>query len=501
VTCRFPAGRASALLYAFALAGLAAAETPPSPGFAWTKPSGEPAWRLSLEPVAATAEPIALEARAALALIPSFDLALLDGSRLESGKVRGKVVILEFWATWCGPCLKSLPKMQELWTAESPNGLVSIAMNSDEPEPTVRDFAKRLGLRLPIAMYDDAFSQALRVKTLPTVILVDKAGRIRGRWDGYSAGIELTIGDRVRALLAEPADAVPPGRRLADVLEGAGRFDVAWASDLPPSFRVSGLTVLGSGRGSRVVTTAGDMLAVLGADGAIGTRIQVPSSGWRLAAPLPAMKSDVDLVAWRPGSPDLLAIDLDGQRLRPWAAPSPVIDVEMAGGRATFATLGGIAFADLATGTFERRGDALPLRSVAAYGPGGNSLAVLDDGEKLQWFDAEGKTRRPASSTPLFSWSLACAAPDGAVGVVPSTVVATACGSFEPGTKGRQAAIALRTGDLLVVDLAEGRVRFRAAWPGIGDLAAGDLDGDGTDELIVGAGRTVAALKSTVPAK
>lgn len=501
MTCRFPAGRTCVLLLAILLGGSLAAEAPAPPAFVWTPPDGEPSWRLSLEPVAAPAEPIALEATLPTARIPDFDLALLDGSRLNGAAVRGKVLILDFWATWCGPCLKSLPKMQELWAAEAPNGLVSIAVNADEPEPIVRDFARRLGLRLPIAIYDDAFSQALRVKTLPTVILVDKAGRIRDRWDGYGAGLELTIADRARALLAEPENTVPPGRRLADVLDGAGRFDVAWASDLPPGFRVSGLSFVGTGARARVVTTAGDLLAVLGADGAIGTRIQIPSSGWRVSAPHPSAATEVDVVAWRPGSPDLLAIDLDGQRLRPWTAPSPVIDVEMGGERATLATLGGITFADLSTGAFERRGEALPLRSVAAFGPGGSSLAVLDDGEKLHWLDAEGKPRRPAAATPTFSWSLACAAADGAVGVLPSTVVATACGRFERGSKGPQAALALRTGDLLVVDLAEGRVRFRASWPGIGDLAAGDLDGDGSDELIVGAGRTVAALKATAPPK
>ena len=500
MTRRSTVGRTSALLLASAFVGPAAAQPPPAAGFVWTLPDGRPSWTVSLEPVGLPAAPPALEARTSFPNLPAFDLALLDGTRIDTSKIRGRVVALDFWATWCGPCLKSLPKMQELWAAEGPKGLVTIAMNADEPETVVRDFAKRLGLRLPIALYDDAFSQALGVKTLPTVILVDKAGRVRARWDGYGAGLELTIAERVRALLAEPEGSAPPGRRLADVIEGAGRFEVAWATELPPSFRVSGLSVPAAGPRGRIVTTAGDMLAVLDAGGTIRTKIQVPSAGLRLFSPA-SPTSDVDVVAWRPGSPDLIAIDLDGQRMRPWTAPSPVLDVEAAGDRAVFATLGGVAFADVATGAFERMGAALPLRSVAAYGEKGRRIAVLDDSEKLRWLGGDGVPAGPPAATPAYSWGLACAAPDGAVGVVPSVVVATACGRFAKDAKGRQAALALRTGDLIVVDLADGSVRFRAAWPGIGELAAADLDGDGADELLVGAGRTIAALKAVSPSK
>ena len=499
MTCRTTAGRLLAPLLTLACAASAAAPTPPPTGFVWTLPDGSSSWSVSLDPVALPSSPSPLEARISFPTLPAFDLALLDGTRIDATKVRGKVVAIDFWATWCGPCLKSLPKMQQLWSQESPNGLVAIAVNADEPEPIVRDFVKQLALKLPIALYDDAFSQALRVKSLPTVLLVDKAGRVRHRWDGYGAGLEVTIAERVRALLAEAGDAVPPGRHLADVVEGAGRFEVAWATDLPPSFRVSGLSVLGAGAGGRIVTTAGDMLAVLTPDGTIGTKIQVPSSGLRLFAPASGT-SEIDVVAWRPGSPDLIAVDLDGKRLRPWTAPSPVLDVDAAGDRAVFATLGGVAVGDLTTGAFERKGQPLPLRSVAAYGEGGSRVAVLDDTEKLAWLAADGTAAGPAASTPAYSWALACAGPDGAVGVVPSTVMATACGTLSKGGGGRQAALALRTGDLIVVDLADGRVRFRAAWPGIGELTAADLDGDGVDELLVGAGRTIAALKSVPPA-
>ena len=111
---------------------------------------------------------------------PALALADLDGTRHTLEDYRGKVVLLNFWATWCEPCLEEMPSMQALERRFAGRPFTILAVNYGESRPKVADFARRLtlGLRVLLDPNMDA-PRAWRVRVLPASFLVDPSGRVR----------------------------------------------------------------------------------------------------------------------------------------------------------------------------------------------------------------------------------------------------------------------------------------------------------------------------------
>jgi len=147
----------------------------------------------------------------ASAASPATDVTLrdLDGAEVRLEDYRGKVVFIDFWATWCGPCKDAMPHWQSLYEELGPQGLVVLAVTTDDArtKPQVKPYVKRMGFTYPV-LYDTD-STALVVynpsKTLPYSVLVDRDFRIHSVHQGYTPGDEDAIGAEVRALLAQPA--------------------------------------------------------------------------------------------------------------------------------------------------------------------------------------------------------------------------------------------------------------------------------------------------------
>jgi thiol-disulfide isomerase/thioredoxin len=131
-------------------------------------------------------------------------LSLLDvaGKKVDLAQYRGKVVLVNFWATWCAPCVAELPAMQKLRDKLSLSGFEVLAVNYKDSQKKIDDFLVKRPLALPIPRDSDgAVGMAWSVRTFPTSFVIDADGRIRywviGEVDWLSPSVE----SRIRELL------------------------------------------------------------------------------------------------------------------------------------------------------------------------------------------------------------------------------------------------------------------------------------------------------------
>ena len=120
--------------------------------------------------------------------LPDFSVKDLEGRSLSSADLHGKVVLIDFWATWCVPCEKEMPGYQMLMNRYGSQGLVVVGLKSsmmtDTEDPV--QFAKRVGIRYPLAVANDDLNQKIGgIEGLPTTMLYDRAGVLRKKVIGF----------------------------------------------------------------------------------------------------------------------------------------------------------------------------------------------------------------------------------------------------------------------------------------------------------------------------
>ena len=116
--------------------------------------------------------------------MPEFDLKDTAGREVSAAQFRGKVVLLDFWATWCGPCKKEMPGYETLYRKYKDRGLAVVGIAADSDAQVVARFGKKLGITYPL-LVNGMDVQPYGVEGLPTTILVDRGGIIRKKVVGF----------------------------------------------------------------------------------------------------------------------------------------------------------------------------------------------------------------------------------------------------------------------------------------------------------------------------
>jgi len=133
---------------------------------------------------------------------PDFTLASVDGKKVSLAEFNGKsVVLLDFWATWCPPCRAAMPGLAELDDKYGSKGLKVISINQGEDAATVSRFVKETGYKPLVLLDDGPTGKEYRVRAIPTLVLVDKTGKVAAVHEGYSPVTHSQLEEKICKLL------------------------------------------------------------------------------------------------------------------------------------------------------------------------------------------------------------------------------------------------------------------------------------------------------------
>jgi thiol-disulfide isomerase/thioredoxin len=154
-------------------------------------------------------------------MAPAFQLNDLEGHPVSLASLRGKIVVLDFWATWCGPCVASLPLVSSVADSFKDKGVVFYAANLKETAGQVRQFQTEKTLIFPVLLdADGKVADLYQAKAIPETVLIDQTGKIQAVHVGYDPGIrkkltgqlnDMLAGKNLASTAAAPAVAAPAG--------------------------------------------------------------------------------------------------------------------------------------------------------------------------------------------------------------------------------------------------------------------------------------------------
>ncbi|MDH3786005.1 MAG: TlpA family protein disulfide reductase, partial [Acidobacteriota bacterium] len=301
---------------------------------------------------------------------------------IELADLRGSVVILDFWATWCPPCVEGLPKLDTIQDRYRDENVRVFAVNSGEPPHVAVAFVEDHDLSLPVVTYDETLEREFSVSSLPTLIILDRTGRVRRRWDSYLEGSQELL-PKIIDNLRKPDVPVEIGTVLTDRVG----LRVRWMRDFPS--RVSALAFARRGGHDFWLASVGTRLATIDRTGKIIHQWKDHPSFRRLVPLTASDGPDSRVLGFRPGARQIAIIDLKGPELREMTLDAAVFDAAGSGdGNLWVATQTGLHRQELQPeGGFGDRTAVGPagLATAVDQDPGQSLLALVrtDDGAKL----------------------------------------------------------------------------------------------------------------------
>ena len=135
---------------------------------------------------------------------PDFVLKSSTGENMRLSEHRGDVVMINFWATWCGPCRQEMPLLDDLYARYGRVGFSLLGVNIDDDARRAMQMIDELGVNFPV-LFDDTkeVSRLYQVEAMPVTVLVDRSGTVRHVHHGYKPGYEEKYLTEIRSLLRE----------------------------------------------------------------------------------------------------------------------------------------------------------------------------------------------------------------------------------------------------------------------------------------------------------
>lgn len=135
---------------------------------------------------------------------PDFTLKTMRGGNFKLSEHRGEVVMINFWASWCGPCRQEMPLLEDLYKRYKDGGFTLLGVNVEEDSSQAQKLLKEIRVTFPI-LYDSSnkVSALYKVEAMPSTIIVDRDGNMRYLHHGYLPGYEDEYQKQVRELIKE----------------------------------------------------------------------------------------------------------------------------------------------------------------------------------------------------------------------------------------------------------------------------------------------------------
>ena len=135
---------------------------------------------------------------------PDFTLKSAEGRNLRLQEQRGQVVLVNFWASWCGPCKQEMPHLNRLYDKYRASGFTLLAVNIDDDARHGAATATKWGLKFPVLLDPDkTVTKLYDMGAMPSTVLIDRDGRVRYLHRGYREGVEEAYERQIRELVKE----------------------------------------------------------------------------------------------------------------------------------------------------------------------------------------------------------------------------------------------------------------------------------------------------------